>query len=349
MLGRKIGIKLSIILVTGACGGIGSKLVAKLLYSGHQVIAIDDLYSGSWNNIEDHGNLTKITIDITDTSNLESKISRLNFDYCIHLAAISSLPECQINPVRAMAVNFLATVSLVEICARNPNFKMFIFASTSAVYEGQDANLLTEDMFLQPILVYPQTKFFSESYLNSIFRTRHFPIVNARLFNVFGDLQNSQRKSPPLINYLVRELSQGKSPTLFGWNAPPRDYISVGHVVRYFEAILESPSAIGHTFNICSGVGLTVRQIYGIVAKTLGSDTEPTLDMPERLWAAYDELAQGEFRIDPSFVKSETHKYSLGSPVAIQEFLGISFRVNHEEEISAIALKIRDNMQGTND
>lgn len=334
------------ILITGACGGIGSKLVATLLNSGHQLIAIDDLYSGSWDNIEEHDNLTKLTIDITDSSNLESKLSMLDFDYCVHLAAISSLPECQINPVRAMEVNFLATVSLVEICARNPNFKMFIFASTSAVYEGQISSLLTEDMVLQPFLVYPQTKFFSESYLNSIFLTRHFPIVNARLFNVFGDLQNSQRKSPPLINYLVRELSQGKSPTLFGWNAPPRDYISVDHVVTYLEALLESPSAIGRTFNICSGVGLTVKQIYGMVAKALKNSIEPDIDIPERLWASYDEMSQGEFRIDPSFIKSETHKFSLGSPLAIQEFLGISFRINHEEEISAIAIKIRDNLEG---
>jgi UDP-glucose 4-epimerase len=335
------------ILVTGACGGIGSKLVTKLLGSGNQIIAIDDLSSGSWSNIEDHSNLTKITVDITDSKHLESKLSTFNFDYCFHLAAISSLPECQINPARAMAVNFLATVSLVELCARKPNFKMFIFASTSAVYEGKVSDFLTEDLLIKPILVYPQTKFFSESYLNSSFATRNFPIVNARLFNVFGDLQNSLRKSPPLINYLVRELSQGKSPTLFGWNAPPRDYISVDHVVSYFEAFLENPSTIGRTFNICSGVGLTVRQIYGIVSKALETDIQPTLDMPERLWASYDELGQGEFRLDPRFIESETNKFALGSPAAIQDLLGTSPKFNHEEEVSAIALRIRARLEGT--
>ena len=340
--------KVNRVLVTGACGGIGSKLVTKLLSTGYEVIAIDNLHSGSWGNLVDNANLTKITLDITDLSNLERELSMYNFDFCVHLAAISSLPECQINPFRAMEVNFLATISLVEICARKPNFRMFVFASTSAVYEGLESDFLTEDMNLKPVLVYPQTKRYCELYLNSVFTTRHFPIVNTRLFNVFGDLQNSYRKSPPLINYLVRELFQGKSPILFGWNAPPRDYISVDHVVNYFDALLKAPSAIGRTFNICSGLSLTVREIYSIVANALETNIQPHLENPEKLWSSYDELVQGQYKLDSIFIELETNKFSLGSPVAIQELFGESIEFNHEKEISEIALKIRANLKGSN-
>lgn len=337
------------ILVTGACGGIGSKLVKQLLHIGHEVIAIDNLYSGSWSNLEDHKNLVKVTLDVTDSEKLLSTLSNIDFQYCIHLAAISSLPECQVDPSRAMEVNFLATVSLVEVCSSKHDFRAFIFASTSAVYEGLKQDVYTEDLDVNPILVYPQSKFYSELYLQSVFASRGFPIVITRLFNVFGDLQNSLRKSPPLINYLVREITSGRSPQLFGWNAPPRDYISVDRVVEYFLFLLTSPEAVGRILNLCSGSGLTVKQIYEIVTKALDVDIQPTIESPKQLWASYDELARGLFPLDPHFIESETNKLSLGSPKAIEELFGDSLLFDPVEEISFTARKIKDNLQGLTD
>jgi len=334
------------IVVTGACGGIGSKLVRKLLDAGYEVIAIDNLYSGSWSNVEEHRNLVKITVDITDSHNLMDALSAYDFEYCIHLAAISSLPECQIDPMRAMEVNFLATVTLVEICAGKKDFRAFLFASTSAVYEGLKSDILSEDLDVNPILVYPQSKFYSELYLRSVFQSRDFPIVITRLFNVFGDLQNSMRKSPPLINYLVREISNGNSPRLFGWNAPPRDYISVDHVVDYFLLLLTAPAAVGRILNICTGSGLTVKQIFEIVSMALDSEIQPTIESPRDLWSSYKELGLGPFPLNPLVIESETNKFSLGSPNAIEELFGDSKRFNLEEEITLVARKIVRNLRG---
>jgi nucleoside-diphosphate-sugar epimerase len=333
------------VVVTGACGGIGSKLVRQLLDVGYEVIAIDNLYSGSWSNIEEHRNLVKITVDITDSKNLTDALSAYDFEYCIHLAAISSLPECQIDPRRAMEVNFLATVALVEICSGKNDFRAFLFASTSAVYEGIKSDVFSEDLTVNPVLVYPQSKFYSELYLRSVFQSRGFPILITRLFNVFGDLQNSMRKSPPLINYLVREISNGRSPTLFGWNAPPRDYISVDHVVDYFLLLLNSPEAIGRILNICTGSGLTVKQIFEIVSVALESDIQPTIESPKDLWSSYNELGQGSFPLDPFWIESETNKFSLGSPKAIEELLGNSKKFDLDEEISSVARKIMRNLR----
>jgi nucleoside-diphosphate-sugar epimerase len=334
------------VLVTGACGGIGSKLVPRLLLQGYDVIAIDNLYSGTWEAVADHKNLKKLTLDISDPSEMRIILKDIEFDSCIHLAAISSLPECQMQPERAMEVNFLATVLLSEICASQDNFKLFIFASTSAVYEGIKSVSLSEQMIVSPVLVYPQSKYFSEVYLHSLHATRDFPIVNARLFNVFGENQNTLRKSPPLINYLVRELILGKSPRLFGWNAPARDYISVEHVVTYFIELLVTPEAIGKTLNICSGSGLNVQDIYQIVASAMESDIEPIIDIPERLWSEYELLHQGAFPLSPKIIESETNKISLGSPAAIQSLLGESIKFDIVMEISATALKIRDKLLG---
>lgn len=340
---------MSKVLVTGACGGIGSKLIPQLLREGYEVIAVDNLYSGSWENLENHKKLKKFTIDITDTSQTENELSKIDFESCIHLAAISSLPECQVNPKRAMEVNFLATVSIVELCARKSNFRSFIFSSTSALYEGLKSEILVEGMLVSPILVYPQSKFFAELYLQSAFKTRGFPGITTRLFNVFGENQNALRKSPPLINYLVREMSMGRSPRLFGWNAPARDYIYVDHVVTYISKLLISDKAFGKTYNICTGSGLTVRQIYQFVSNALECDIQPILDDPENLWSSYGELYEALYPLKHMYIQAETNKLSLGSPIAIRELLGNYIQFDHESEIMMMALNIRDNLMGLNE
>jgi len=328
------------VLITGACGGIGSKLVPYLVSKGLKIIALDDLSSGTWDNLSPDLPITKLTVDITQKGELEKLIEGLEFEFCIHLAAISSLPECQENPYKAMEVNFLATVNLVEICAKQANFSAFIFASTSAVYEGLKEPVYSEDLNCNPYLYYPLTKHFSEKYLISSNLTRGFPVVIARLFNVFGDFQNSQRKSPPLINYLVRELCAGRSPVLYGKDAPKRDYISVDSVVYYFYEILKNKAVIGKTYNICSGSGYDVKEIYSIVSKTLKSDLKPEWEPAEKIWSKYESLTTSYFQLKDEVVAAETNKQSIGSPLAIQSQIA-TLNVDTEQEIAEIVLRIK--------
>ena len=308
------------ILVTGACGGIGSRLVPHLLKLGYRVIALDNLYSGSWQNLDrSQINLKSIQIDISNSELVDRTFRGVDFQYCIHLAAISSLPECQVNPIQATKVNFLGTVTISELCSKQKNFKRFIFASTSAVYEGVEEELLTENLAVDPYLVYPQTKLFSENYLRSAFKTRSFPIVIVRLFNVFGDRQNAIRQSPPLINYLVRELSENRSPQLYGWHAPGRDYVSVNSVVGYISKILTMDASTGRTLNLCSEQTLNVQDIYKIVSSTLDVSLSPELHSPGELWGSYTELSEGLFPLDSHYIEKETNKYSKGSASELKE------------------------------
>jgi len=328
------------VLVTGACGGIGSKLVPFLLDIGYRVIAVDNLYSGSWEDLKSHANLTEITLDISDSVEVNALFGNFEINYCIHLAAISSLPECQINPVRAFEVNFLGTQIVAELCAQQGHFEQFLFASTSAVYEGAEAQVLTEELPVSPLLVYPQSKYFSEHCLNAMFRSRGFPVVNLRFFNVFGDRQNITRKSPPLINYLVRELFANRPPVLFGWNAPGRDYISVDTVISIIARLLGNKSSLGKTYNLCTGKTLEVKEIYSIVADTMNSLILPVLEPPRKLWSSYPELSHGTFALKPEFVEAEANKFSLGSTDAISDLIGEEINQDLAAEISKTVIAI---------
>ena len=331
---------MSKILVTGACGGIGSRLIPTLLENGHEILAVDNLYSGVWENLNNHVNLTPITLDISDEVQVLDILGKYEFEFCIHLAAISSLPECQSEPTRALKVNFLGTQVIAELCSRQRDFKQFIFASTSAVYEGIGNDVLTEDLALSPVLVYPQSKYFSERLLNSMNLTRGFPVVILRLFNVFGDRQNILRKSPPLINYLVRELASNRAPKLYGWNAPGRDYVSVNTVNQIILKLLGNQKSFGRTLNVCSGETLNVKEIYAIVAKSLNSNILPELQAPSNLWSSYPEIENGNFPLSSKFVEAETNKAALGSPKEILDLIGESLVHDTRNQISATAISI---------
>ena len=135
------------ILITGGAGGIGSVFVNSLKDS-YQIDVVDNLHNGFRENISNK-NINFIEADISnpDTYSLLGNY----YDCVFHLAAVSSLPFCENNKDVAFRYNFLGTSLLIEYCRIN-GIKNFIFASTSAVYENNSADIFTEDLNVNPDL-----------------------------------------------------------------------------------------------------------------------------------------------------------------------------------------------------
>jgi UDP-glucose 4-epimerase len=329
------------ILVSGACGGIGSHLIPRLISLGHQVLAIDDLSSGNWSNLQDHPNLKRITLDITDQDGVAHLGANNSFQYLFHLAAISSLPECQINPARAFEVNFLGTANLVKLAKTQSNFMNFIFASTSAVYENNSEIPFSESATVTPSLVYPQSKLFSENYLEAESKLCSFPSTIVRIFNVFGDFQNSTRKSPPILNYIVKEISEGRIPTLHGNGGQKRDFISVDDVTDFFASLLVTPSKSADKVNLCSGELASVNEIYSWVLSGLESNTKASYASPTDLWNSYSEMFEGTFPLDKEFVANEVGKISLGDPTKLREQYAWTSSQDIANQVADIAKRLQ--------
>jgi len=301
------------ILVTGAAGGIGSVLVPYLEARGYYVFCLDDLSSGSWKNFPDSEKNKKITGSILD-ENIVLNLPWEDFDFVIHLAAISSLPACQINPAKALAVNMEGTALIANLArSRSKNLKLFINASTSAVYESNKQSPLTEDLLIQPHLVYPLTKKFTEDFLAAMNNDYGFPCISFRFFNVFGPMQDYARKSPPLLNYLVREFLLGNKPMLHSNGEQARDYISVEDICLGIGAALISKFEKYENFNLCSGQQFSVNKIVSVVQSALEIDISPNFRSADMLWDSYDELFDGRFPLFKSAVEAETLKSSVGS------------------------------------
>ena len=143
------------ILITGACGYVGSSLTPYLLSKGHEIIAIDTQWFGL--NLEESENLT---IYKEDVRNLDEKYFE-GIETVIHLANIANDPGVDLNPVLSWEVNVLATQKLVEHSVKM-GVNQFIYASSGSVYGVKDEPKVTEDLPLVPISVYNKTKMVAE-------------------------------------------------------------------------------------------------------------------------------------------------------------------------------------------
>jgi nucleoside-diphosphate-sugar epimerase len=305
------------ILITGAAGGIGSTLGYFLNRNGHDLILVDNLRNGYMENLivdgETFGRFYEIDINSDDFHKLVSKEKP---DAVVHLAAITSLPDCEVNYRECIRCNVEGTSSVLG-AARKSGIEKIIFASTSAVYEN---TLLGDKGFsesdeINPRLFYSLSKKMAEEICTSFSENYGMNITTLRFFNVFGPRQDIHRKSPPLINYIVRELKNGRSPILHSDGEQSRDYVYVNDVVDLIEKCLNINSKGYSTFNVSSGTLTSVKNILETVKEgiALEKNIDATYRKSDKLWDSYYDLFEGKFPLRKTIVEKETIKKSMGN------------------------------------
>lgn len=305
------------ILITGAAGGIGSTLGSQLNKKGYELILVDNFRNGYRENLlidnQTFGESYEIDINSEEFHELVIKESP---EAIVHLAAITSLPDCEVNYRECIRCNVEGTASVLG-AARKAGIKKIIFASTSAVYENTD---LTRHGFLEsdetsPRLFYSLSKKMAEDICKTFIENYGMNIITLRFFNVIGPRQDVHRKSPPLINYIIKELSKGISPILHSDGNQARDYIHVDDVVDLIEKCLKSEMLESNIFNVSTGTLTSVSEIMESVKSgiELGSNINATYRNPDMLWDSYRNLFDGEFPLKKNIVEKETIKKSLGN------------------------------------
>ena len=325
------------ILLTGAAGGIGSTLGYYLFKKGHDLTLVDNFRNGYEENLLINGSSFGdfYNQDICDPQ-LSDKLIGV-YDCIIHLAAITALPDCEVNAVDTIDVNVAGTMNVLE-CARKWNVPHVIFASTSAIYENNKEKVFTENLDVNPRLWYSLSKKMAEEICESYRINYNMTITTLRFFNVFGPRQDIHRKNPPLLNYLVREIKQDNQPILHSNGEQARDYIHVDDVVRLIDICLDKRP--DDTFNVCTGVLLSVNQIVQYVSEKFESFIRPIYREATRLWDTYPELFDGYYPLDKEIVAKETNKYSKGSYQKAKELLGWEPNIDLESLIKQVATEI---------
>lgn len=178
-------------LVTGGAGFIGSNIVSALVYAGEHVRVLDDLSTGSWENLAalEHSSVERIQGDIRDADTVARACEGI--EVVLHQAALGSVPRSVDDPITSNAVNVGGTVTVLDV-ARRMGVRRVVFAASSAAYGDTEVLPKHEDMAPRPLSPYAVTKRSCEHYCEVFARLYGIETISLRYFNVFGPHQTPE-------------------------------------------------------------------------------------------------------------------------------------------------------------
>jgi UDP-glucose 4-epimerase len=213
-------------LVTGGAGFIGSTLAKLLIEEGYDVTIWDDLSTGKKSNVPKGAAFKKIDI-------VESELPDFEVDHVFHLAAPISVQESLEDPQKYLKGCYQGTLRMMRWAEKN-GIQTFQMASTAAVYGEPEEIPTTEGAKTAPMSPYAEGKLKAEKVLVS-FQDK-MTCTALRLFNVFGEGQNSTGSYAPAVARFMDQVKRGNPITVTGDGTQTRDYIYVGDVCRAFLA-----------------------------------------------------------------------------------------------------------------
>ncbi len=270
------------VLVTGGCGFIGSHLCAKLVQLGARVTIIDDLSTGSQENITPiKDKVTLITKSVTDyQACLEAtKEQKLVF----HLAAFISVPESIEKPRICYITNVDGTANVLEASKKN-NVSRFIFSSSAAVY-GLREGICREDMPTAPLSPYGYSKFIGELYCQQYAQNYGFQAVCMRYFNVYGPRQNPKGSYAAAVAKFTDQMMHNAPITIFGDGMQTRDFVPVATIVDANLTLGMAPAekVVGQVFNVGTGASITLLELIAQLKKKFPAYSGEIKFAPARL------------------------------------------------------------------
>ncbi len=255
------------IIITGGAGFIGSHVVEFAIENNNQVIVIDNLVSGKLSNLPDDKRVVFYQADIVK-DNIEYIFERENPDYCIHLAAQTSVNYSEIDPIYDAQMNILGSINLLNLCKKY-KIKKFVTASSAAVYGIPEKLPIAENSQTKPISFYGISKLTMEKYI------QHFeiPYIIFRFSNVYGPRQSSSKESG-VIAIFHDAMLNNKQIEIFGDGTQIRDFIFVKDVAVIINKVINTDIS-NITCNFSSNTGITINQLFKLMKKMYNYKYDP--------------------------------------------------------------------------
>ena len=264
---------MTISIVTGGAGFIGSHIVEKLKRLEHMVVVIDNEYSDN-DNFHWRKDTLNVNIDITDYKALKKACT--GADYIFHLAAEARIGPAIKNPLNALHINTMGTCNVLQ-CAREVGAKKVLYSSTSSGYGLNEApNIETQpDDCLNP---YSVSKVAGEKLCKMYTDLYGLNTIIFRYFNVFGERAPRKGQYAPVTGIFLRQKAAGEPLTIVGDGEQRRDYIYMEDVANAnVMAAISNPDddAYGQVYNIGSGKNYSVNEIASFIS-------DDTINIPPR-------------------------------------------------------------------
>jgi UDP-glucose 4-epimerase len=257
-------------LVTGGAGFIGRWVVRQFAGSGIEVTVLDDLSSGTRDNLRELGgspHLKSLLIgDVRDKALVRQSFGH-GFDVCVHLAAKVNVQESIDNPTLHYDVNVNGTMNVLEE-ARRSHTKV-VLVSTCMVYEAaQVKSAIDENWPVKPASPYAGAKLASELMGQSYYHAYGLPVVVARPFNTYGPYQKSDLEGG-VVSIFVGNTLNGRDLLVYGDGKQTRDFLYAEDCADFIVRCSLMDEANGEVINAGSGSDISIRDLAILVS---GSD-----------------------------------------------------------------------------
>jgi UDP-glucose 4-epimerase len=289
-------------LLTGGAGFVGSHLAEALLQQGHQVIVLDDLSTGSMDNIAHLKGRPGFEYVINSVMNEPLTAELIDrVDVVFHLAAAVGVKLIVEAPVRTIETNVHGTEVVLKHASKKG--RLVVVFSTSEVYGKSTAVPFHEeaDLVLGPTRkhrwAYACSKALDEFLALAYFRERRLPVIVVRLFNTVGPRQTG-RYGMVIPNFVQQALA-GEPITVYGDGTQQRSFTDVSDVVGALVKLMREPRAVGEVFNIGNTEEITILQLAEKVRAATGSQSPIT-------FVPYDEAYEAGFEDMPRRVPDLT-------------------------------------------
>ena len=264
-------------LITGGAGFVGSHLAEALLDAGDQVCVLDDLSTGSIENI-DHLKSRPRFEYLIDTVTNEPVLAELvdRCDVVFHLAAAVGVKLIIEAPVRTIETNVHGTEVVLKHAAKKR--RLVVLASTSEVYGKGTSIPFSEDSDLvmgattQHRWAYACSKAVDEFLALAYWKEKRVPVVIARLFNTVGPRQTGRYGM--VVPTFVRQALSGGPITVFGDGSQTRCFGYVGDVVEALVGLAKEPKAVGEVFNVGNDEEISIGALAEKVKRLTSSSAE---------------------------------------------------------------------------
>lgn len=252
---------MSLAIVTGGAGFIGSTLVRSLIEAGHHVRVIDNLSSGKRDNIAGLNSVDLCVADLRNPSAFEKFLEP--GAPVFHLAAIPSVPRSVSDPVPSHESNINATFNLLQACVARKTGRV-VYAASSSAYGDTEVLPKTETMRPMPLSPYAMQKLAGEYYCSVFTKCYGLETVSLRFFNVFGPRQDPSSPYSGVLSIFLNCLIDQKAPTIFGDGEQSRDFTFVEDVAALVMKASQAPAEVvsGKVYNAGNGQSFTLNQTW---------------------------------------------------------------------------------------
>ena len=274
------------VLVTGARGFTGRHLCTELRAAGHEVIGLVESPPAAPD---------EVCANLLDVAAVERAVAEAEPDRVVHLAAISFVAHDDIEAL--YRTNLLGSLALMQaLAARAQSIRTVILASSANVYGNTASEAIEETLLPAPVSHYGASKLAME-HMAAAYRDR-LPVVIVRPFNYTGPGQSEQFVVPKLVAHFRRRAEAIE----LGDVDVVREFMDVRAVCAVYRQLLDCPSAVGETINICSGHGMPLRDVIALLETQTGH--------------------RMEIRVNPRFIRAGEVRRLVGSPRKLAALIG---------------------------